>query len=79
MKIHITVDIKYNYLIITFFKSYIAVDYRLIKNKAFWICHHFPPRVYSIMYPELVEPALDKVFTHATAYTKSGETAGKWI
>ena len=57
MKIQIKMGLKRNHAIIKYLTSYIAViilDSNIFVLKGFWICHHFPPPAYSIMYPELV-------------------------
>ena len=53
----VKMDIKYNYAIIKYLKSYIAVIILAIKQTKIVDIHHFPPWVYSIMYPELVGSA----------------------
>ena len=58
MVIKIKMDIRCNYEIIKYFNSISAVIILVInKEKKFGILHHFPPRVYSIMYPKLVGSA----------------------
>ena len=61
MIIQIKMGIKRNHAIIKYFKFYITVIILVnniyIKKKRFWICHHFPPPAYSIMYLELVGSA----------------------